>query len=776
MQCSREPSIARRTGSAGALAQIKLRQFQIARLCDLQINLRARYDRHRLAGALHKRRLVGPHKAVRRGFGEGVSQQPVAKTLRRLRQHHELAWNGRGDQRAMGCSLHLLDGVHRRQPHNGRSMLHNCVNGAVDGGCIDQRTHRVMHQHDVVRSGGQGGQRMGHRLLPVLSTLHHTHPVGKAILGDLGLDAFYFALAHGYIDRGDPLYGRKRAQRMNKDRNPVERKKLFRLRPGHTCSQARSGKNRKYLHNWWSIQRRGLCAVVSGFWIRRAWPKRRIITLMRALLSIDTTLLKPGLRLAVGLSGGADSVALTRALAERSRELGLVLHAAHLHHGLRGTEADADLAFARALAEELGLPFHEARVDIAAEAQARPKSGDFDTANDKAAESIEEAARRLRYGWFRELMASGEVEAVATAHTLDDQAETVLAKFLRGAWTEGLSGIHPAVEFPEGRILRPLLGTSRAEIETYLYSLGQGWREDSSNRHLTFTRNRIRHELLPQLEDWNPRLREHLMHMAELARDEESWWQAELARLAPSLLLPGRPVRGGGRASGDGLALDVTRLAALAPALQRRLLRYAAEQLGAAPDFSSTEALRALALTGRAGQKCELAQGLRAERTPRELRLERMPLSASAESATEAVSDYVVAIPGETTAPAFGLRLRIKANAASPARESAHSSAPRTALLRNWKPGDRVRLRYSGSPRKVKEVLERLKVTGTDRALWPVLELEGRIIWMRGAELEPEPGLTVEPFFMNDSLDSSPDGAPRAPFRQAIRKLEQEKK
>jgi tRNA(Ile)-lysidine synthase len=256
-------------------------------------------------------------------------------------------------------------------------------------------------------------------------------------------------------------------------------------------------------------------------------------TMLPPMLPINTTLLKPGLRLAVGVSGGADSVALLRALADRSGPLGLVLHVAHLHHGLRGAEADGDLDFARALAAELGLPFHEARVDTAAEARANAESG-------KSVETIEEAARRLRYGWFRQLMASGEVDAVATAHTRDDQAETVLAKFLRGAWTEGLSGIHPSVEFAEGRILRPLLGATRAEVEAYLNGLGQGWREDSSNRHLTFTRNRIRHELLPLLEGWNPRLREHLAQMAALARDEEAWWQAELARLAPQLLLPGR--------------------------------------------------------------------------------------------------------------------------------------------------------------------------------------------------------------------------------------------
>ncbi len=447
---------------------------------------------------------------------------------------------------------------------------------------------------------------------------------------------------------------------------------------------------------------------------------------MRATLTLDRSLLKPGLRLGVGLSGGADSVALVCVLAERRVELGLVLHAAHLHHGLRGDEADADLEFVRALAARLGVPFHEAWVDTGAEAAAR-------------SETIEEAARRLRYGWFRKLLGSGEVDAVATAHTLDDQAETVLAKFLRGAWTEGLSGIHPVVRFPEGRILRPLLAATRAEVEAYLNEMGQSWREDSSNRHPTFTRNRIRHELLPLLEGWNPRLREHLAQMAELARDEEAWWQAELDRVTPQLLLAGRPVRGGGRAAGtsdESLAIDVTRLAALAPAMQRRLLRRAAEQLGAGLDFAATEAIRILALTGRAGQKRELAQGLRAERTPRELRLNAGPVSRPGGTG---VSEYTVPVPGEVLAPAFGLHLRIEISASG----AAATAAPRTALLRNWRAGDRVRLRYSGSPRKVKEVLERLRITGTERNLWPVLEMVGRIVWMRGVELEPDAEVRV---------------------------------
>ena len=461
-------------------------------------------------------------------------------------------------------------------------------------------------------------------------------------------------------------------------------------------------------------------------------------------LPLDLSLLRPGLRLAVALSGGADSVALLRALAERSKELGLVLHAAHLHHGLRGAEADADLEFCRDLAASLGLPFHEARVDTAAEAEANPKSG-------KPAETIEEAARRLRYTWFRELLSKSLPHAVvATAHTLDDQAETVLAKFLRGAWTEGLAGISPVLEFPEGKIVRPLLAATRAQVEAYLHSLNQPWREDSSNRHLSFTRNRIRHELLPLLEGWNPRLREHLAQMAELARDEEAWWQAELARVAPQLLLPGRPVRGGGRAAGGltpALAIDVTRLAALLPALQRRLLRYAAEKLGPALDFPSTEALRTLALEGRAGQRRELAQGLRAERTHRELRFTvASPAAIKAGTAGSALHPdprYTVEIPGEIVAPAFGLRLRIELSASALAAPGAAPGSAPTATLRNWRPGDRVRLRHSSGLRKVKEVLERLRVTGSGRALWPVLEIAGRVVWMKDVELEQEMGLTV---------------------------------
>jgi tRNA(Ile)-lysidine synthase len=460
-------------------------------------------------------------------------------------------------------------------------------------------------------------------------------------------------------------------------------------------------------------------------------------------LPLDTSLLKPGMRLAVGLSGGADSVALLRALVEQGRELGVVLHAAHLHHGLRGAEADADLEFCRDLAAKFNLPFHESRVDTAAEARRVPQASVADLSEAVPSDSIEGTARRLRYSWFRQLLSRSvpqavALDAVATAHTLDDQAETVLAKFLRGAWTEGLSGIHPKLEYPEGTILRPLLRTTRAEIEAFLHARKQSWREDSTNRHLTFTRNRIRHELLPQLTTWNPQLRDHLAQMAELARDEEVWWRSEVARVASEVILRGRPVRGGGRAttSADGVALDIARLTAEPVALQRRLLRFAAAQLESALDYAATEALRSLTLTGRAGQKLELAGGLRADRTHREIRLIRTPQFASADAGSK-VERYECVIPGEVIAPGFACRFSIDLVGRSDAL-GAPETGTMMAVVRPWKPGDRVRLRYSSGPRKVKEVLERMKVTGDDRAHWPVLEVAGRIIWMRGVELEPD--------------------------------------
>ena len=317
------------------------------------------------------------------------------------------------------------------------------------------------------------------------------------------------------------------------------------------------------------------------------------------------------MRVAVAVSGGADSIALLRRLTGLATEIGLALSVAHVHHGIRGADADTDAEFVCALAATHQLVFHRRDVDTPLAAR-------------ENRETIEEAARNLRYAWFRELLEQGEADAVATAHTLDDQAETVLHKLLRGAWTEGLGGIHPVIHCARGVILRPFLGTRRAEIETWLRAIGQPWREDATNADRAFTRNRIRHELLPTLATYNPQIYAQLANMATLARDEDAFWQTELARILPSLLLPGKPVRGGGRATSThpgeaSVAFEIERLPPAA-AMRRRILRAAARQLGTALNFDQTEKLMAMLGPGGARRQ-QLTADLDAERSPRELRL-----------------------------------------------------------------------------------------------------------------------------------------------------------
>ncbi len=348
-------------------------------------------------------------------------------------------------------------------------------------------------------------------------------------------------------------------------------------------------------------------------------------------LPFDRTNIKPGDRICVAISGGADSVALLLTLHAANttprESLGVGLSAVHIHHNLRGEEANADQQFVEDLCIGLDIPLHLHHADIPTRVAEARAQGDPET--------IEEAARNARYEFFNTLIASGHADSVLTAHTLDDQAETVLMKLLRGAWTEGLSAIHPVVTLQKGRVLRPFLNTRRADIESFLKSINQSWREDSTNTDTSFTRNRVRHELLPQLHTFNPNLDQTLANLAELAREEETRWQTELARVLPQLLLPGKPVRGGGRAvstaPGDAsISIELDRLKVLDPALRRRVLRAAARQFGARLSFDETSRLLALCgfradptVAARTGASLHLSNHLRADRSAREIRLFR---------------------------------------------------------------------------------------------------------------------------------------------------------
>jgi tRNA(Ile)-lysidine synthase len=312
-------------------------------------------------------------------------------------------------------------------------------------------------------------------------------------------------------------------------------------------------------------------------------------------------LLKAGGRVGVAVSGGADSVALVRLLLELRGELGLVLSVAHFHHGIRGAEADADAEFVAGLAKSYKLGLHSGNGDVPAHARARRAS-------------VETAARELRYQFFAKLLESGAVDRIATGHTLDDQAETVLMKTLRGAGTRGLAGIYPSLH---SGMVRPLLGVRRRELEEYLRGLGQEWREDSTNRDRQHLRNRVRHELVPLLErEFNPEVTRVLGETAEVARAEEEFWQREVERLLPEVC------------SGEGGSLQLKPLLTQPLAVQRRLVRAALERAGASFDFRHGEEM--LRLAQRSKGALELAGGWRVVRGKGELRIEKPGESAGA--------------------------------------------------------------------------------------------------------------------------------------------------
>ena len=224
-----------------------------------------------------------------------------------------------------------------------------------------------------------------------------------------------------------------------------------------------------------------------------------------------------GKRVLVAASGGADSTALALAL----KTLGCGIALAHVHHGIRGKSADADARFVRALAKKLGAPFFLGTFDVPAEAKRR-------------GESLEMAARRVRRDFLAATARREKIRWVATGHTADDQAETVLMRIARGTSITGLAGIPYVARQGGVRFIRPLRDATRGQIVNYLKSRRQTWREDESNAEDFALRNRVRHEILPLLEKrLNPGVRQALVRLAEIAAAEDEV-MAALARKAPT--------------------------------------------------------------------------------------------------------------------------------------------------------------------------------------------------------------------------------------------------
>ena len=457
----------------------------------------------------------------------------------------------------------------------------------------------------------------------------------------------------------------------------------------------------------------------------------------------ERDLVRAGHRVGMAVSGGADSVALFRLLLELRDELGLVLAVVHVNHQIRGSEADADQQFVADLAAKYSLPLHAHSADTPSFAAQRHLS-------------LEAAARELRYKHFRRLLDEGALDKVATAHSLDDQAETVLLRLARGTGITGLAGIYPrwpvaGDQRPPARpgernsprataIIRPLLEIRRSELLSYLENLKQAWREDASNLDQRFARNRVRHKVLPLLEsELNPRVRELLAETAEIARAEEDYWAAEVARLLPQVW------RAAGKAEKG--SLDVATLCQYPLALQRRLVRAVAESVGLSLEFQHVEELLGLAQAPPAGEKrIVLPGGWRALRSGGQLELG----SPSRQSLPNHDFAYFLPLPGEVAVAETGTVFRAIVGPVSPEHTcQAYNPTclPDRLRVRNWRPGDRFWPGHTRAPRKIKELLQQRKIPPAQRRSWPVITVavsgQEQVVWLRG--FPPPQQLLVPP-------------------------------
>lgn len=421
----------------------------------------------------------------------------------------------------------------------------------------------------------------------------------------------------------------------------------------------------------------------------------------------------PGARVVAALSGGSDSVAQLWLLRELEAEGAVTLAgAAHLNHGLRPT-ARRDEAFCRALCARLDVPLVCETIDVAAAARA-------------SRQSIEVAARRLRYACLERARHATGADRIAVAHTLDDQAETVLMRLLRGAGPHGLRGVPSR----RGAIVRPLLSSTRAELRAALAARNESWVEDETNADVSVPRNRIRHELLPLLaERFQPAVARVLARTAEVAAAEDAYLEALAADLAARAV----------RKSRHGVRLALPTLTDAPLALQRRVVRRALADAGArrAPDLADVD--RALEVCTPSGPRAAEAAGVRVERfSPGTVLLEE----GGRPTAPQPIAERTLTVPGAVEIPEIEPGCRVRAHwpieegtaqAAVRGRVALRKDVASPLVVRGRRPGDRVRPVGLGGTKKVQDLLVDRKVPAGERDRVPVVtDASGKIVWVAG--------------------------------------------
>ncbi len=450
--------------------------------------------------------------------------------------------------------------------------------------------------------------------------------------------------------------------------------------------------------------------------------------------------MRPGDRVGVAVSGGADSVALLLLLLELREKLGIVLSVVHFNHKLRGKASDADEKFVANLAAKHDIEFHSASLDVAKKAK-------------KERANLEDAARRARYDYFRSLVESGTCRRIAVAHTADDQAETVLAHILRGTGLTGLGGIHPVA----GPVIRPLLSVRRSELRRFLRARKQAWREDATNRDTKRMRARIRRKLLPLLQkQFQPAIIEHLATLAELAREDEAFLDGAAAesarelfqesvgwtRIAVDKLL--RPwKREGLNTENAEDPEDTEKTAALSKRIVRRMVESVKPregQLGA----GHVGAVLQLARDGKNGSSLCLPGGVEVRKERDELVFHAIEnVGARTSQSTLREYEYKIELSGggaDVNVAELGCVFRLRVIDWPPQRGETSTDGPvldRDRLrfplvLRNWRPGDRLRPQGHRSTQKLKRLLNERRVSRWERDGWPVLTSGGVLVWARG--------------------------------------------
>jgi tRNA(Ile)-lysidine synthase len=413
------------------------------------------------------------------------------------------------------------------------------------------------------------------------------------------------------------------------------------------------------------------------------------------------------------VSGGADSVCLLHLLVAARERLVLTVETAHFNHRLRGRESDRDAAFVEELARRLALPFH-------------PGAARAFTAAERRSASLQELARDQRLGFLLGL-ARRRRGVVALGHQADDQAETLVMRFLAGAGPAGLAGIPPASH--GGALVHPLLGFRRADIERWLGERGIPFRTDRTNRSTRYLRNRVRLRLLPELaREFNPRLVERLGTLAGQARRDHELLEELSGRLLAQAVATPRSV-----------LFPPPLLAAAHPALLSRAVLATLRRFAPAGAEFSSRHVAALLADAPGSRRWDLPRGVRAERGPGGLLVTVAPLRRPA-----AAAETPLPIPGRVQLPGAGgwiaARTRRCAKGAGPGKLAGD---PREAALdlatvrpplvvRGRRPGDRFQPFGMTGGKKLKEFLIDAKVPAPERDGVPLVCDRDGIVWVAG--------------------------------------------